>query len=144
MKKSLKVLSALTLVLCLTGCGKETLTCTMTQNQPGVMTMDMEVEALFNNNEVTNMEIDIDANIEEAYESNITAIKDSINTQYENYRKNGAEVNVTNDEDSVNAEIKMDLSKMTDKQKKALEVTDVYGTKEATKKDLEKQGYTCK
>lgn len=124
----------------LTGCGKQTLTCTTSQKQTG-MTMNTKITALFENNEVTKMNLDVNIDVDNIYSDYAAAMKDMIDKQYDEYRKDGVTVNVTGEKNRVNASVVFDLKKMSDKDKKEL---DVYGTKKATAKELEKQGYTCK
>lgn len=143
MKKIIMLLFVVVLTYMLTGCGKETLTCTSTQKQTG-MTMNTEVVALFNNNEVTNMDLNIVFDVDDSYEDYIETIRESIDSQYDKYRKKGVTVNVTVEDKKINAKLVFDLKKMSNADKKDLDIVDVYGTKPATAKDLEKQGYTCK
>lgn len=143
MRKILMPLVTIVLAFLLTGCGKETLTCTSTQDQTG-MTMNTEIVALFNNNEVTNMDLNIDVDVDDSYAEYVDTMRDSIDKEYDKYRKDGVTVNVTSEGKKINAKLVFDLQKMSDKDKKELDVVDVYGTKAATAKELEKQGYTCK
>lgn len=143
MKKIMMALVAVVMMFVLTGCGTETLTCTMSQTQAG-MKMNQEMNATFVNNEVTKMDITMDAEIDEAYASQMDQIKASVEANLKQYKDNGGELDITSEGNVIKAKINLDLSKMSKDQKKNLNVTDVYGTKDATKKELEKEGYTCK
>lgn len=147
MKKAKKiimpaVLAAVALVL--SGCGKtETLTCTMSQDESG-MVMNSKIEAVFEGNEVTKIDLNIDATIDESLSAYITTMEDVIESQYEKYKKEGATVNVSSKDNVIKADLSFDLKKMSDEDKEELDLIDTKGTKEATKKELEKEGYTCK
>lgn len=143
MKKMMMALVAGIMMFVLTGCGTETLNCTMSQNQAG-MKMNQEMNATFVNNEVTKMDITMDAEIDEAYASQMDQIKANVEANLKQYKDNGGKLDITSEGNTIKAKVNIDLTKMSDEQKKKLNMTDVYGTKDATKKELEKQGYTCK
>lgn len=143
MKKIMMTLVAVVMMFVLTGCGTETLTCTMSQTQTG-MTMNQEMNATFVNNEVTKMDINIKAELDEAYVSAMDQIKSSVEANLKQYKDNGGKVEITSEGNVINAKVDFDLSNMSKDQKKKLNMVDVYGTKSATAKELEKQGYTCK
>ncbi len=143
MKKMMMALVAGVMMFVLTGCGTETLNCTMSQNQAG-MKMNQEMNATFVNNEVTKMDITMDAEIDEAYASQMDQIKANVEANLKQYKDNGGKLDITSEGNTIKAKVNIDLTKMSDEQKKKLNMTDVYGTKDATKKELEKQGYTCK
>jgi len=143
MKKIMMTLVAGVMMFTLTGCGTETLNCTTTQTQGGVK-MNQEMNATFVNNEVTKMNIVMDAEVDEAYASQMDIIKSNVEANLKQYKDNGGKLDITTEGNVVKAKIDLDLSKMSKEQKKNLNVTDVYGTKDATKKELEKQGYVCK
>lgn len=143
MKKLMMVFVLALMTFVLTGCGTETLNCTMSQTQTG-MTMNQEMNATFVNNEVTKMDIKINAELDETYATAMDQIKASIEENLKQYKENGGKVEVSSEGNTVEANVSLDLSKMSKDQKKALKMTDVYGTKSATLKELEKQGYTCK
>ena len=68
MKKVMMTLVAFVMMFVLTGCGTETLSCTMSQNQSGIK-MNQEINATFVNNEVTKMYINVNAELDESYVS---------------------------------------------------------------------------
>lgn len=143
MKKLVMSLAVVVMMFVLTGCGTEKLTCTQTSKETG-MTMDQKIDATFVNNEVTDLNIKLDVKLDDSYASYIDTMKDMLEKEYKTYSDNGGKVDVTTEDKIIHINILMDAKKMTDKQKKALDMTDVYGTKKATAKELEKQGFTCK
>lgn len=144
MKKALIFTVALVTIPFLTGCGKETLTCTISKKQSGI-TMNQEVVAVFNNNEVTNIDMKINVKLDDAYKSYIDTYKTALESQYKTFTNNGGEVKIDkNKENGLDVKINLDLKKMTKEQKSKLQLSDTYGTKDATAKKLKEQGYTCK
>lgn len=143
MKKVLMALAAMGIVLVLTGCGTETLTCTMSQDESG-MKMNQKAVVTFEDNEVTKMKMDVEVEVDEAYANYISMMESMLESQFTQFSDNGAKVDVSSDDSKINVSIDMDVKKMTDEQKENLDMEDVYGSKDATKKALEEQGYTCK
>ena len=143
MKKGLMGLVALCVMFILTGCGTETLTCTMSQEESG-MTMNQKAVVTFENNEVTKMKMNVDVEVDDTYASYIGMMESMLESQFTQYSDNGAKVDVSSGDNKINVSIDMDVKNMTDEQKENLDMEDVYGSKDATKKELEEQGYTCK
>lgn len=143
MKKVLMALAAMGIVLVLTGCGTETLTCTMSQDESG-MKMNQKAVVTFEDNEVTKMKMDVEVEVDEAYANYISMMESMLESQFTQFSDNGAKVDVSSSDSKINVSIDMDVKKMTDEQKENLDMEDVYGSKDATKKALEEQGYTCK
>lgn len=143
MKKGLMGLVALCVMFILTGCGTETLTCTMSQEESG-MTMNQKAVVTFENNEVTKMKMNVDVEVDDTYASYIGMMESMLESQFTQYSDNGAKVDVSSSDNKINVSIDMDVKNMTDEQKENLGMEDVYGSKDATKKELEEQGYTCK
>ena len=108
------------------------------------MTMNEHAEAVFVNNKVTDLNIEIDVKLEKAYVAYIDTFKSRLETAYKKFTDNGGTVKVTTKDDTINISIHMYVDKMTKDQLKNLDMEDVYGTKSATKKSLESSGYTCK
>lgn len=145
MKKIIKSLVVICMVALLSGCGNKTerLTCTMTKID-STMTLNQELIAIFNNNEVTNMDMYMKVEVSESYIPYMDTFKTSFEEQFKSYSDNGVKVDITTEENFINVDMNYDFKNMTTEQKKNLNALDVYGTKEATKAALEKQGYTCK
>ena len=143
MKKVMMTLVAFVMMFVLTGCGTETLSCTMSQNQSGIK-MNQEINATFVSNEVTKMYINVNAELDESYVSAMEQIKASVETNLKQYKDNGGKLDITTEGNTINARVDFDLANMSKEQKKNLNMVDVYGTKSAAAKELEKQGYTCK
>ena len=142
-----KILISFIVVAVLTGCAskvnEQTLTCTMSTNQTG-MGMYQEIEADFVGNEVVDMSMDIDVTLDESMIPYIETMKTTLANQFKNYSDNGAKLEMDAEGNKIEIEIDFDLKNMSLEQKKNLDMIDVYGTKAATKKELEKAGYTCR
>ena len=142
MRKMLMALVAVLMLLALTGCGTQTLTCTMSQSQTG-MSMDQKVDATFVNNEVTEMNMKIDVTLDDQYASYADTMKSTLEEEYKVFSDNGGKVNVSGEGNIINIAIDLDVKNMTNEQLENLNMGDIYGTKSATAKELEEQGYTC-
>lgn len=143
MKKTFMALVAVAFMFCLTGCGTEVLSCTKTDAQTG-MTMDQKVDATFVNNEVTEMSMKIDVDLDKTYAPYADTMRTTMKEQYKVFTDNGGKVEVGGEGKVINIAIDLDVKNMTKKQLKNLNMGDVFGTKSATAKELEKEGYTCK
>ena len=142
-----KILIILIAVVILTGCGaskkEDKLTCTMSTKQAN-MVMNHEIEADFVGNEVVDLSMDIEVELDNTFAPYIETMKTTLANQFKSYSDNGAEVEIDAEGSTVKIDIDFDLKSMSLEQKKNLDMIDVYGTKSATKKSLEKIGYTCK
>lgn len=143
MKKILMCGALIVVMFTATGCGRETLSCTLTKEQTGVK-MEQQVEAYFENNNVTSMNTIIDMTLNDTYAKNIDTVKQTLEKEYKTYKENGGTVSVSSKDNTITIKMDFNLEKMTDAQKKKLNMIDTKGTKDATAKSLEKQGYTCK
>ena len=152
MKKILGSLLALSILFVLSACGtskvptivkEEVLTCNGVQEENGLK-MDTTTILTFKGEKITKMHMQVDTSVEEKYAQYSDQIKESIEKEYENYKQNGATVEITVDGAKITAKIDMNLETMTDEQKKNLEVSNLGGSKEANKKEFESSGYTCK
>lgn len=147
MKKGIVVGLMMFGVLVLTGCGVKTnnvLECSITQDQDQ-MVATQTLKAVFEENEVVNMEINTDFKLDDEIASSTEDLKDNILNAYkEKYGKDGVDITVTNDENTVYTVIKMDFKAMSDEDKEELNVVDTRGSVNATKKDLQDSGYNCK
>lgn len=147
MKKNILVVLMIVAVLVLTGCNTKNnnvLECSITQDQEQ-MVASQNLKAVFEENEVISMEINTDFKLDDDLTSNVEAFKDSIlNAYQEKYGKDGIDITVTNDENTVYTSIKMNLKGMSDEDKKELNIVDTKGSVSATKKNLQDSGYKCK
>lgn len=131
----------------LSGCVGEvkTLECTKTSDSEG-MKMNELIKAEFNGNKVTNIDMNISFDITGQQDGFAKTLEDSLKKSFdEEYGdKKGVDYKVNTTSKEVGVSIKMELDKMTDADKKELNVEGGYDTYDDSKKDLEKEGYTCK
>ncbi len=73
----------------------------MVQDESG-MVMNSKIKALFEGNEVTKMDLNITAKVDESLSAYVSTMKDVIEFQYEKYKKDGVTVSVSNKDIIVN------------------------------------------
>lgn len=131
----------------LSGCVGEvkTLECTKTSDSEG-MKMNELIKAEFNGNKVTNIDMNISFDTTGQQDGFAKTLEDSLKESFDDKygNKKGVDYKVNTTSSEVGVSIKMELDKMTDADKKELNVEDGYDTYDDSKKDLEKEGYTCK
>lgn len=134
-------------MILLTGCGKEQfLECSQTFEQAG-MSIKQDMTATFNFVEATYIDMTLDIHVDDSYLelASIETLRDELKKEYDSqYNKDGITLNYTTSKNNVVVDVDFDLKNISDKDKKTLDLGDVYGTIEATKKAMEDQGYTCK
>ena len=110
------------------------------------MKMNELIKAEFNGNKVTNIDMNISFDITGQQDGFAKTLEDSLKESFdEEYgNKKGVDYKVNTTSSEVGVSIKMELDKMTDADKKELNVEDGYDTYDDSKKDLENEGYTCK
>lgn len=145
MKKTLVLLATVVMIGLSTGCKKEkVLDCSMTQEQSGIE-MKQNLKGTFKGNEVTDVTVTVDAVLGEELASYKSLFISSLESSFAKYKDlKGVDIKTTDKDDVVTVTLKADLTKMDDESKEALDVVDTKGNYEATKKALEKDGYTCK
>ena len=147
-KKKYFMITALALsIITLSGCVGEvkTLECTKTIETEGMKTKEL-LNAEFSKNKVTNINMSIlfDTTGQEKELTKVleATLNDTFEEEYGN--KKGVEYKVNATSSEVGVSIKMELDKMTEEDKKELDVNDNYSTYDDSKKALEDEGYTCK
>ncbi len=143
-KKTIMRIGLIMLVVVLSGCTrKQTLTCTMDKNQSGI-DMVTKIETIFKDDEIVNLNLYVDAKLDESLSNYVTIFESMLKSRYEKYKKEGTVVDVTKNGNTVKANLSFDLNKMKKEDKKQLDIIDTKSNKDSTQKQLEKQGYTCK
>lgn len=145
MKKTLVLVATVVMIGLSTGCKKEkVLDCSMSQEQSGIE-MKQNLKATFKGNEVTDVTVVMDAVLGEKYASYKSIFVSSLESSFKKYEDlKGVEIKTTDDDDVVTITLKADITKMDDEAKDTLDMVDTTGNYDATKKALEKEGYTCK
>ena len=148
--KGLKLLTIVVVgLLCLTGCGEKTLTCTNTEEDNGVK-MVQEAQMTFKDDQVTKVRMSIEAtatddDIKEYWGSFISAME----SQYEEVDEEGVKLTLTNDEKNYkfNMTVEVDVTKASEDalvEYDLEELADTTATLEEVKKEAEADGFTCK
>lgn len=144
--KKFYILAVALIVILLTGCGKiQTLECSKTYNKEGMM-MHQVMRTKMEGIKATYMDITMDIKFDESYLSlvSIDTLEERFKEQYNSqYGKEGITINYTKGENNILIDIIFDLENISEEDKTSLDLNDVYGTVEATKKEMENQGYTC-
>lgn len=145
MKKSLGLLLAVVMIGCSVGCGsKKVLTCTKSEKESG-MEMNQKIKATFNGNNVKEVEVTVDAKLSDEYKSYKSIFVSSLESSFEDYKDlKGVDIKTSDKDDTVSVTLKADLSKMDKNAKDKLDIVDTKASYKESKKDLEKDGYTCK
>ena len=144
--KKIYILVVALIVILLTGCGKiQTLECSKTYNEEG-MVLKQDMKTKFEGLEATYIDMSMDIKFDESYLSlvSIDTLEETFKKQYDSqYNKKGITINYTKGKDNIIIDMDFDLKNISEEDKSNLELTDVYGTIEATKEAMEKEEYTC-
>lgn len=139
-----KILIIIILLTVLTGCRKEDkLTCYKIKNKES-MVISEEVEVEFIGNKATDLSMDVDVNFDKNTSFLAQTLKTTLIDNLKKYETNGAIIEVDTEDNSIEIDIDFDLKRMSLKQKKSIDLIDVYGTKLVAKKELESKGYVCR
>ena len=145
MKKSILFGTLVASSILLSGCGTKTLSCSKIETADGYSANET-VEAKFVGNEVTNFKLSMTMTLDDEFKDNMDLFKSMLEEQFSSYKnKDGLkfEINSKNDIE-IDLVLDADLKKMSDDDKKELDFIDTKGSYEATKKEFEDDGYTCK
>ena len=140
MKKVLISLLAISLAFILTGCGNDTLTCTMSESEDGMQT-SQELKVNFSKDEVSKVNLKMDFTVGDEYSDYMSFYKNLLESQFEDVTDNGGKVDVTQEGNTLKLDLSIDMNDLSEEQKTNL---DLSGTKESVRSQLEEEGYTCK
>jgi len=145
MKKYFTVAALVVLLGLTTGCGKtKELECSMSTDSTGV-SVDQKLTATFKGKEVTDVNLFMDFKVEKTYAAYIDQMMSAASGQIKSYEnKDGIVLKTSKTSDGFTYDISIDFSKVDDDTKDELNLGDTTGDYDATKKEIEKQGYTCK
>ena len=140
MKKVLMSLLAISVAFILTGCGNDTLTCTMSESEDGMQT-SQELKVNFSKDEVSKVNLKMDFTVGDEYSDYMSFYKNLLESQFEDVTDNGGKVDVTQEGNTLKLDLSIDMNDLSEEQKTNL---DLSGTKESVRSQLEEEGYTCK
>lgn len=147
MKKYFMIGALALSIATLSGCAGETKTleCTKTSDSEGLK-MNELIKAEFSGSKVTIIDMNISFDTTGQQDGFTKTLEDSLKESFdEEYgNKKGVDYKVNTTSKEVGVSIKMELDKMSEADKKELNVDSSYDTYDDSKKDLENEGYTCK
>lgn len=146
MKKSLGLLLAVVMIGVSVGCGskEKVLNCSKTEEESGI-SMDQKINAKFSGNNVKEVAVTVDAKLSDEYKSYKSIFMSSLESSFEDYKDlKGVSIKTSDKDDTITVTLKANLSKMDKDAKEKLDIVDTKASYEESKKDLEKDGYTCK
>lgn len=137
MKKGMLLAGLAISALLVTGCGEEkrTLNCTLKEDAGGATTTS-NMEVKFKGDKAESIAMDIVIEYDEKYASFADTFKQTLEAQKGTLEDTGYEVKITSGKNSVKLTAKGNADTLTEDES--------TGTYEATKKNLEDSGYTCK
>ena len=153
MKKFFSLVIVTLCAVLLVGCGsKKNLKCSMDYTSkaglPSGIKMIMDADINFKSNKIQDMTISVTFELNDTYKSQIDTLVDTMDSTYKaQYKGDHFKVTTTKKSDSsFTTSIYMDYKNMTDAEKKAANVggSNVSESYSVNKKDLEKQGFSCK
>lgn len=142
MKKIL--LLVLPLVL-LTACSNKKLECTSTMNYDKDYFYKQDITVNFKEDKITNFQVKAKATYQGEYNSYLAEEITKMKEQYKKYNEyKGVKATVKSDETSVTGSLDINVTKMTNDDKKEFTFFDYSKNYEGLKETLESEGYTCK
>ncbi len=145
MKKVFLITSLVILASLISGCGKETLTCTMNQDN-SMAKMKQEIIATFNGNKAKTVEAIITMEMDKSYKNHMNDLKSSIEEEMKDYEKQyDVKTKISVDGTTLKYSMEADSDKMSKEARTLFGFdTNAKQTKDDAKKQLEEAGYTCK
>ena len=145
MKKGVLFTALVASCVLLSGCGTKTLSCSKTEKDSG-FSAEETIKAKFVGNEVTNVSLNMTMTLDDEFKDNKDLFISMLEEQFTNYKnKDGLKFEIKSKSDTeIDLTMDADLKKMSDDNKKELDLIDTKGSYDATKKELEDQGFTCK
>ena len=149
MRNVLKVgLLSMFLMLLSTGCGAKTktLTCNKTSDENDKTSMSQDVEVIFKDDKITDINQKIKMTIKDKYQAYVDVMADSVRKRYDSLKdKEGIEFKVTVKDNVIDTVLNAKLDQIDEDAKKQLSIENISSkTYEETIKSLEDSGYNCK
>lgn len=138
-----KILLLLTTCLLLSGCGKKTLTCSITKNIESGKSKEKQVY-VFNNNKISSIETTLSILLDDNYKNYSKVMTKKLEKDFKTYKNNkGISVNINENNNTINVNIKADYNKMNNSAKKVIGF-DEKKSYDDIKNKMKKEKYTCK
>lgn len=145
MKKRILLGALVVSCILLSGCGTKNLSCSKTEKEDG-FSAEEKIEAKFVGNEVTNVSLNMTMTLDNEYKDNKDLFISMLESKFTNYKnKDGLKFEISSKSDTeIDLVLDADLKKMSEDDKKELDLIDTKGNYDATKKEFIEQGFTCK
>lgn len=138
MKKVMVGLVILSVML--TGCGKDTLTCTSKSNDLG-KNVETKIIVTFKGDEASKLVTNISTTYEQEYLAELEANYENFENSFKEHNKlDGVKATTTKKENVLNANLEFDMTKKEAKKNSGFSE---YTTREHYRQNLERSGYTC-
>ena len=135
------IFSLVILSVMLTGCGKETLSCTSKSNNLG-RNVQTKIIVTFDKKSASKVVTNINTTYEQEYLAELEANYQNFKESFEAYKKiKGVKTKLNKKENALDVELEFDMSEEEAKENSGFAE---YNTKEEYKIFLEESGYTCK
>lgn len=141
--KRLALISVLGCMFLLTGCNAKKLVCTSTGKDLG-KEIHTKVIIHFDEKEASTVEETIAMKFEDEYKSSIDSIYKALKEQNNAYMENsGIAIKMSKGDNNIDVKVKIDVKEQNEAQN-AANIVETNGTRADIKKNMEKEGYTCK
>lgn len=144
MKKVMSIVFVILGLFCLTGCGKNTLSCSRENVYDQDIQTHQKIKVKFKKNRVNNLSFYMNAKLSDLYLENRDKLIESVESEYSDLPKNGVKYKSSNTSDGFDFNIKINFGKLSDDVKKRIAIIDYEGSYDEIREDLEDSGFTCK
>ena len=129
--------------LLLSGCGKKTLTCSLTKNIESGKSKEKQV-FVFNNNKISSIETTLSVLLDDGFKDYSSVMVKKIRKDFKIYNNHkGISAEVSENDSTIKASVKADYSKMNSSSKRVIGF-DEKMSYDDIKSKMKKDNYTCK
>ncbi len=129
--------------LLLSGCGKKTLTCSLTKDIESGKSKEKQV-FVFNNNKISSIDTTLSVLLDDEYKNYSSVMVKKIKKEFKIYNDHkGLSVEISENDNTIKASVKADYSKMNSSSKKVIGF-DEKMSYDDIKNKMKKEKYTCK
>lgn len=136
------------IVLCLfflTGCGKNSLNCSINKEDNEGIKIHQNLKIKFSNNRVSKLVLSMNVNLDGEYVDYKSSLIESVEGEFSRIpEKNGVKYSTKETNEGFDFSAKINYGILSDDSKKMVSVLNYGGSYDSTKLHLEESGYTCK
>ena len=144
MKKFLGICFVFFGLFCLTGCGKNTLTCSKNNDYNDEIKTYQTTKVSFKKNHVNKLSINMNVKLNEEYLQFKSSLLESVISEFSGLPENAIKYSSSDTNDGFDFKVKIKYSSLNDEEKKNNAVIDYEGSYDDIRGHLEDVGYTCK